>query len=72
MTKRDITFRKAVATAGCGLGGAVLGDVLAKFVVPKFFGSAPWLLPAMVVGMLAIFVVAALTVPSIIGERRRT
>ncbi|GLQ99161.1 hypothetical protein GCM10007863_35810 [Dyella mobilis] len=49
-----------------------MGDVLAKFVVPKFFGSAPWLLPAMVVGMLAIFVVAALTVPSIIGERRRT
>jgi nucleoside permease NupC len=66
-----VTFRKTVVAAGSGLVGAIVGVTLARYAAPGFAGPAPWLLPAMVVGILAAFVMAALIMPAIISERRR-
>ena len=71
MSNTHITFRKVVVGAGSGLAGVIVGGTLVKFAVPKFAGSPPWLLPAIVVGILAAIVLAALIIPTIIGERRR-
>jgi hypothetical protein len=71
MSNTHITFRRVVVGAGSGLAGVIVGGTLVKFAVPKFAGSPPWLLPAIVVGILAAIVLAALIIPTIIGERRR-
>jgi len=71
MSNKHITFRRVAIGAGSGLAGVVVGGTLAKFTVPKFAGSPPWLLPSIVVGILAAGVMAALIIPTIISERRR-
>ncbi|RDS78897.1 hypothetical protein DWU98_20470 [Dyella monticola] len=71
MNKSDITFRSVVVAAGSGLGGVIAGGILVTFAVPKFSDSPPWLLPAIVIGILATLVVAVLTTPAIIEGRRR-
>jgi hypothetical protein len=45
-----------VATAGGGL-------ILARFLVRAFRGYPPWMLPAAVIGLLAIIVVVFIVVP---------
>jgi hypothetical protein len=72
VSESHITFRKVIVGAGSGLAGAIVGGAIVKFVAPKFAGSPPWLFPAIVVGILAAPVVSALTVPTIISDRRRS
>jgi hypothetical protein len=67
-----ITFRKIVVTAGSGLLGVIVGGTLVRYTTPRFAGSLPWLLPAIVVGILAASVMAALIMPTIINGRRRS
>jgi hypothetical protein len=71
MSDTHITFRRVAVGAGSGLAGVIVGGTLAKFVVPKFAGSPPWLLPAIAIGILAVMVMAALIIPTIISEHRR-
>ncbi|GFZ88385.1 hypothetical protein [Dyella caseinilytica] len=71
MNKPHITLRKIIVGAGSGLAGVIVGGALVRFAAPKFNGSAPWLLPAIVIGTLTVLVMAALIVPTILSERRR-
>ena len=67
------TFRKFVRSLGAALVGAALGGVVVKVAISKLFGSPPpWVLPAIIVGVIAFFVVAALVVPTIVDKRHRT
>ena len=72
MKKRSMASRKRAlfmllgAVAG-PLGGIVLGRVLAQ----QFPGAPPWLLPAIVIGAIALALVAVLTLPAALRSRRR-
>lgn len=71
MSDTRITFRKVMIGAGTGLVGAAVGGFLAKIAIHEFAGSPAWELPAIFVGALTVFVVAALAVPTFVDERRR-
>jgi nucleoside permease NupC len=67
-----VTFRKIVVAAGSGLAGVVVGGTIVRYAAPRFVRSPPWLLPAIVVGILAALVMAALIMPTIIDGHRRS
>lgn len=71
MSENKITFRKFAISLGASLVGAALGGVLVKVAISKFGGSRPWALPAIIVGVIAVFVVAALVIPTIVDKRCR-
>ena len=70
MTDTQITFRKVITRAATGLIGAGVGGVFVKTAIFEFSGSPAWELPAIIIGALAAFVIAALLFPTL--QRRRS
>lgn len=71
MSDKRISLRTATITGGVSAMGAVLGVMAAKLMVPGFAGPAAWKVAAIVVGTLAVLVLAALIAPLFLHKDRR-
>lgn len=65
MRKRSMAFRKLALLIFLGaIAGPLAGIVLGRVFAQQFPGAPPWLLPAIVIGAIALALVAVLTWPA--------
>ncbi len=69
MNETRITLRKVATGTAFSLVGFIIGGLLVRAAARHFAGSPAWVLPAIICGALALFVVAALVVAPAIGSR---
>lgn len=71
MDTHHVTWKKVFIGSGFGLIGAVLGMLLAKRAILIFKGTPSWELPALMLGSVALALVAGFIRISVSGRRDR-
>lgn len=65
----SLNVRTALRGAAAGLLGGFIGQFAAGPILSMFKDSPDWLAPLVIVGFVAIFVMAVLLLPLVLGSR---
>ena len=72
MQKLSMAPRKRALTIFLGaVAGALAGVVFGRVLLQQFSGAPPWLLPVVVIGAIALALVAVLTASAALRSHRR-
>jgi len=66
------TSKRAILIFSIALAGSLAGAFFGSVLVSQFSDAPPWLLPAVVIGVVALALVALLSLPAAIRSRRQS